>query len=144
MDENSPAHVSRSKPFSWPVDKLPPKLRSAASNTLKLGGVDGRSALNRRFRDAALALAADLGGWDGLTEAQRVQIRQAATLSVQIEQLQAKMLATEPTVGQTEALSRLANIHRRTLTTLKASAPARKQMTVLEYLTAKQAAADDE
>ncbi len=44
------------------------------------------------------------------------------------------MIATEPTVGQGEVLSRLVNLQRRTMTELKAAAPVKKQTTVHDYI----------
>jgi hypothetical protein len=63
-------------------------------------GVDGRSIEARRFRDLIAALAADLGGLDSLTEAERTLVRHTASLAVRSEQLQAAVLkgeAVDPT-----------------------------------------------
>lgn len=67
--------------------------RSAISNgTRLLDGVDGRSAGARRFRDLLADLMRDLGGASSLTTIQRGMVRQAATLQLQAEHLQAAVV----------------------------------------------------
>jgi hypothetical protein len=50
---------------------------------------DGRSATARRFKDLVEDIAADLGGKDHLSEAQRQLIRRAAMLSAESERMEA-------------------------------------------------------
>lgn len=82
-----------------------------ANNPLKVRGTDGRTVAGRRYRDICIAITADLGGKDNLSEAARILIRQAAALSVQLENLQAKIVAGEDV--DTEQLVRLTNLHNR-------------------------------
>lgn len=56
-----------------------------------LPGIDGRSALARRFRDIASAVAIDLGGADRLSEVKRQLIRRFAGAAALAEQLEAKL-----------------------------------------------------
>ncbi len=56
-----------------------------------LAGVDGRSAIARRFRDLVDAIVSDLGGDDTISEGQRQLARRASALSVQCEQIEADM-----------------------------------------------------
>lgn len=107
---------------------------SKVTNQLKIDGTDGRSSQNRRLRDIVSGLAADMGGWDSMPETARTLARQAATLAIQIEQLQAKMITAAPTVGQGEVLSRLVNLQRRTMAELKAAAPKPKKPDLGAYL----------
>ena len=91
-----------------------------------LEGCDRRSREGRRFRDLQIAYADDLGGPDGLSEVERTLIRQAATLQIQAERVQAAVLRGEA-VGE-EQLTRLSNALARVLAALKtrtkpASAP---------------------
>lgn len=65
--------------------------RSRVTNgkALFLRGVDGRSALVRRYRDVLAEIVSDLGGADVLSEAQRQLARRAATISVECERFEA-------------------------------------------------------
>ena len=71
--------------------------RSRVTNGRKLflPGVDGRSALARRFRDIAASLVSDLGGPSHLSEAQMQLIRRCATMSANCELLEAKAASGE-------------------------------------------------
>jgi hypothetical protein len=74
----------------------PAAQRSAVANGSRLlDGLDGRSAPARRYRDVAIAIAVDLGGYDNLTEAQLQLVRSAAGLTVLREGLDAKALNGE-------------------------------------------------
>ena len=134
MKEDSPAQVPRKSRSSQANISVLSRGRSRDTNRLAIDGTDGRSSRNRRFRDIALGLADGVGGWDGMSEPSRVLVRQSATLAIQIADLQAKMIATEPTVGQGEVLSRLVNLQRRTMTELRAVAPVKKQTTIHDYI----------
>ena len=60
---------------------------------ITLADLDGRSRAARNARDIAAAMAADLGGEQDLTEAQRQLIQRAATLGALIEDFEARFLA---------------------------------------------------
>ena len=88
--------------------------------------VDGRTYGARRYRELSMSFADDLGGADKLTEAQRTLVRQAATLHIQAERVQAAVLRGEAV--DEEQLTRLSNALARVLAALKtrtkpASAP---------------------
>jgi hypothetical protein len=103
QNETSPAIASR-----------PLTVRSATTNDpLLLRGVDGRSVVARRYRDVAIALADDLGGQDKLSESSKILVRQAAALTVQVENLQSTIVAGEDV--DLEQLTRLSNVLGRTL-----------------------------
>jgi hypothetical protein len=71
--------------------------RSAVTNASRLiQGVDGRSALARRFRDVHNEILADLGGADFVSEGERQLARRAAALAVYCETLEAKLANGEP------------------------------------------------
>ena len=92
----------------------PLTVRSAVTNDpLMLRGVDGRSMVARRYRDVAIALADDLGGQDKLSEPTKILVRQAAAMTVQVEAIQAKIVAGEDI--DLEQLTRLSNVLGRTL-----------------------------
>ena len=66
--------------------------RSRVSNGSDLlPGIDGRSALARRYRDIAAAMVADAGGLDRLSEAKVQLIRRFAALAVQAEVREAQL-----------------------------------------------------
>jgi hypothetical protein len=56
---------------------------------------DGRSAWARRWNDLVLRHAADLGGYETLSEAQISICKRAAAIECQLESLEAKMSASE-------------------------------------------------
>ena len=70
--------------------------RSRISNgkDLFLEGVDGRSALARRYRDILAQLVSDLGG--DPSEAQSIIARRATTLAVWCEQAEAEAAGGKP------------------------------------------------
>jgi hypothetical protein len=71
----------------------PKMLRSAVTNGNRLfaAGGDGRSAWVRRWRDLTELHVADLGDPAELSEGQKSLCRRAATLEVNLEQLEASM-----------------------------------------------------
>jgi len=72
-----------------------PTARSRVSNgkDLFLDGVDGRSALARRYRDILAQLTSDIGG--DPSEAETIIIRRATTLAVWCEQAEAQVATGE-------------------------------------------------
>lgn len=76
---------------SEPQEPTKPQARSRVSNgsSTFLDGVDGRSALARRYRDLLAEMIRDLGG--DPTAAQDAIARRAATLCVWCEQAEATM-----------------------------------------------------
>lgn len=72
-----------------------PEAQSRVSNGTAtfLDGVDGRSALARRFRDVLGQIVADLGGSALMSEGQRQLARRAATISVECERLEAQAMS---------------------------------------------------
>ncbi|WP_201766341.1 hypothetical protein [Sphingobium ummariense] len=64
--------------------------RSRVTNgSAVLPGVDGRSTWVRRLRDLVSLHVSDLGGEDAISEAERSIIRRAATLTVELERMEA-------------------------------------------------------
>jgi hypothetical protein len=73
------------------------KARSRISNGKEvLPGIDGRSALARRYRDITAALIADMGGVARMSEARMQLCRRFAAQSVQAENLEARLAMGEP------------------------------------------------
>jgi hypothetical protein len=109
---NTPQHAGR-----------PLTIRSKITNDpLAVRGVDGRSMAARRYRDVAIAIADDLGGQDLLSEPSKILVRQAAGMTVAVEDLSAKVVAGEDV--DLEQLTRLSNVLGRTLQRLGLKKPA--------------------
>ena len=69
-----------------------PRARSRVSNGKDwLAGVDQRSSIARRYRDLMAEAIADAGGASECSQARLQLIRRLAALSVQLEQLEAKL-----------------------------------------------------
>lgn len=120
--------------------RVSPRSRSKVSNGTRLvDGVDGRSSSSRRFRDLCRALADDLGGEAGLTEAERLTVRNAAAVTVASEAMQGRILRGEPV--DPDELTRLANASARLLGALRTKRTARKPAgpSLAEYLAEKRA-----
>jgi hypothetical protein len=92
--------------------------RSRVTNgTRLLEGIDGRTPSARRFRDLIDSFASDLGGMQQLSEAERALVKQAASVTIRAEQLQAGIVrgdAVDP-----DELIRLSNTSRRLLASIR-------------------------
>jgi hypothetical protein len=78
---------------SQTITSRSPTLRSRVTNgkiVFAIGG-DGRSAWTRRWKDLVEAHTNDCGGRGRLTEARLSLCRRAATLEIQLEELEARM-----------------------------------------------------
>jgi hypothetical protein len=81
------------------------KGRSRISNGKDiLPGIDGRSAVARRYRDIAAALISDMGGAARMSEARMQLCRRFAAQSVQAESLEARLAMGEPVKVEEHAL----------------------------------------
>ena len=81
-----------------------------------LPGVDGRSVWVRRLRDLIGLHLSDLGGEAAASEAERSIIRRAATLTVELERMEAAFaVAGEAQPDQLDLYQRTANSLRRLL-----------------------------
>src|SRR5262245_9538391 len=97
-------------------------VRSAITNgTTLLADLDHRGAWARRLRDLIADHTADLGGADAVSQAEKVLVRRAAMLTLQLE-LQEQRFALndggEATGKQIEIYQRTTNTLRRTLEAL--------------------------
>jgi hypothetical protein len=97
----------------------PLRTRAAVSNGTRVHpkGVAGRSAEARRFKHLVSRFAASLGGEGALTEAEWALIRNAASLTVQSERLQAALVAGREVNSQ--EMTRLANASVRVFAALR-------------------------
>lgn len=122
-----PAPVTRAS--RTPSAARPQTIRAAVTNDpfRAPGGIDGRSAEARRFRDLCHGLAADFGGPDQISEATALLIRNAATLSLHLERLQARLTAGDDGIRVVSELTRLGNVHSRALRSLGVKRPAPKK-----------------
>ncbi|ESX68762.1 hypothetical protein NKJ87_06350 [Mesorhizobium sp. M0027] len=100
-----------------PAAKLAPTQRSAVTNGRKLFiEGDGNSPWSRRYKDLCSEHASDLGGAEALSQSQLSLIRRAATLSVQLEQMEGRL--SEGLDADMDLFGRLAGHLRRILETL--------------------------
>ncbi len=91
--------------------------RSAVTNGSELlPGVDGRSTWVRRLRDLIGLHIADLGGEDAISEAERSIVRRVATLTVELERMEAAFaMAGEAKASDLDLYQRTAGNLRRLL-----------------------------
>ncbi len=95
--------------------------RSAITNGKKLLPWNGRSAQARRLKDLIMAFAEPLGGFERLAEFEKALIRNAASMTVTLEDLQARVAQGERI--DLEQLTRLSNSQARALATLMKARP---------------------
>jgi len=97
------------------------KGRSAVTNGHRLlEGGDGRGPWARRMRDVIELHISDLGGLGNASEAERSIIRRAATLTIELERLEAKFstLSNGPRDSDLDIYQRCSNSLRRLLETV--------------------------
>ena len=104
-----------------PRGQLPAAQRSRVTNGSRLfaEGGDMRSPWVRRFRDVQYLHLSDLGGSAAVSEAESNLVRRVATLTVQLEALEARFSAdTDVDIATLDAYQRGTNTLRRLLETL--------------------------
>jgi hypothetical protein len=114
------------------------KGRSRVTNGSRLlEGIDGRSTWVRRLRDLIALHLSDLGGEDAVSEAERSIIRRVATLTVELERMEAGFaVAGEALPEQIDLYQRTANSLRRLLESIGLERRSRIVVpSVSEYLT---------
>ena len=118
-----------------------PRTRSRVTNgrSMFVGKDDARSALARRFRDLCLLHAEDLGGPENLSQAQQQLIRRIASLEVQLEVLEGRMVDGDTTVD-VESFARISSHLRRLLESLGLDRKPRERPATLADIVAKHAA----
>lgn len=100
--------------------KKPKDLQSKVTNgrrVFAIGG-DGRGAWTRRWKDLHGAHVADLGGLDGLSEAQVSLCRRCAAIEVQLEQIEASMSIGAAEMADLDLYNRLTGNLRRLFETI--------------------------
>ncbi|WP_208636345.1 hypothetical protein [Mesorhizobium helmanticense] len=111
------------------TDKAPGKIvgRSKVTNRSKVGtDMDGRTQWVRRLRDLIEAHEQDLGGSDNLNQSQRSLVRRAATLSVELERMEAGFAtAGQISADDLDSYQRASNTLRRHLEVLGLRQPQR-------------------
>ena len=97
------------------------KVRSSITNgRYDLADVDHRSAWMRRLRDLTALQLSDFGGENNVTEAERILVRRAAMITLQLEMMEQTFAANEGVASshQIETYQRCANTLRRLLESL--------------------------
>jgi hypothetical protein len=112
--------------------------RSRITNGAVVDG-DGRSAWARRMRDLISLHLSDLGGEDNVSEAEKSIIRRVATLTVELERMEAVFAeAGEAQPEQLDLYQRAAGNLRRLLETIGLERRARPVQSLQEYLASKE------
>jgi len=125
-----------SRPSSARLAGVSAQSHTGSPLVLPFRGINGNSLLARRYREVAVAIADDLGGPDKLSEPTKILVRQAASLTLQVESLQSKIVSGEDV--DAEQLVRLSNVLGRTLQRLGLKRPVPpKAPSLAEYLAAK-------
>jgi hypothetical protein len=105
-----------------------PQARSRITNGKSSVAADGRTIWVRRLRDLIEAHEQDLGGTDTLSQAQRSLVRRAATLSVELERMEATFAtAGKITSEDLDSYQRASNTLRRHLEVLGLRPPSSGQ-----------------
>lgn len=106
-------------PDSTPIVNAKAPHRSRVTNGSEvLPGVDGRTLWVRRLRDLIHLYLSDLGGQDNASEAEKAILRRAATLTVELERMEADFAqAGRSTPEALELYSRASGNLRRMLET---------------------------
>jgi hypothetical protein len=96
-----------------------PQRSKVANGTKLVPGVSGHSVWVRRAKEHIADSMSDLGGEANTTAAERSLVRRAATLSVELERLEAKFAtAGEADPADLDLYQKLSNTLRRLLTSL--------------------------
>jgi hypothetical protein len=122
------------------IAETKPTHRAAVTNgSAVLPGIDGRSTWARRLRDLIELHLNDLGGPEAVSQAQHSIVRRAATLTVELERLEAKFAnAGAADSGELDLYQRTAGNLRRLLESVGFERKARNVTPGLrEYLAAK-------
>lgn len=112
--------MPRNAEASAPTRRKPKDLRSKVTNgrrVFAIGG-DGRGAWTRRWKDLHEAHVADIGGPEGLSEAQVSLCRRCAAIETQLEQIEASMSVGEAKLEDLDLYNRLSGNLRRIFETL--------------------------
>lgn len=120
-----------------------PTQRSRVTNgkSLFVRGGDGRGPWARRMRDIVEAHVSDIGGSDNASQAELSIIRRIATLTVELERIEAKFAVGEGD-GDLDLYQRVASSQRRLLESIGLQRRARDVQTLEQYV-AERYAADD-
>lgn len=115
--------MSRSSTVRKPPAPSLSRVRSAISNgsSLFLDPYDGRGAWARRLRDLIADAVSDLGGKEAVSHGERLLVRRASMLALQLELMEQKFASNEggeASSKQIETYQRCTNTLRRTLEAL--------------------------
>jgi hypothetical protein len=117
-----------------------PTNRSKITNGSALlpGDIDGRSTWVRRLRDLIELHVSDLGGDDAVTAAEMSIVRRVATLTVELERLEARFAVDGgASPADLDLYQRASGNLRRLLETIGLERRAKPVMSLKDYLTGK-------
>ena len=87
------------------------RVRSAITNGVLLGDLVHRCAWARRLRDLISDITRDLGGADNIGEAERVLIRRASMMVLQLELLEQRFSENEDGAASANQLETYQRVH---------------------------------
>ena len=107
-----PTDIPKQSGLAKPIT---PRSRATTGKALSATGGDLRGAWSRRMLDVYDAHVADLGGQEAISEAERSLLRRAATLTTELERLEAKFASGEGTPTDLDLYQRCSGNLRRLL-----------------------------
>jgi hypothetical protein len=117
-----------------------PRSRATSRKALSIAGGDLRTAWARRFNDVLDGHVADLGGQDAISEAEFSILRRSATITVELERLEAKFATGEGSGSDLDLYQRASGNLRRLLESVGLQRRAKPVQTLAEYLASRKAA----
>jgi hypothetical protein len=99
-----------------------------------VAGGDGRGAWTRRLKDIVELHLSDLGGPDNISEAERSIVRRVATLTVELERIEARFAVSKGSDGDLDLYQRTASAVRRLLETIGLQRRSRDVQTLEQYV----------
>ena len=116
MSADSAPKARRKRADSSPADRRRHGRSAVTNGSVLLRDADGRSAWVRRAKDIISEALSDLGGVDNTSAAERSIVRRAATLTVELERLEARFAtAGEASADDLDLYQRTAGNLRRLL-----------------------------
>jgi hypothetical protein len=121
-----------------------PRSRATTGKALSAAGGDLRAAWSRRMLDIYDAHVSDLGGQDAVSQAEASIMRRAATITTELERLEAKFASGESTPTDLDLYQRSAGNLRRLLESVGLQRRAKPVQSLAEYLASRTIEAEAE
>jgi hypothetical protein len=113
---------------------ITPRSRATTGKALSATGGDLRGAWSRRMLDIYDAHVSDLGGQDAVSQAEASILRRAATITTELERLEAKFASGEASEKSLDLYQRMAGNLRRLLESVGLQRRAKPVMDLQTYI----------